>query len=218
MSTTTSPDGTRAGTGSTRDGNGNGNGSGAAGNGLATPSRRPGPQERAAFVACIAAVIVYLVLAYVVFVRPGVRREDHVLAVLLPAAILALSAELYPRLPAGLRASLALFFGVIGIVAGVVQVDRLQVEGFSAAALCGVLPLAAGVVLVVMGVWLAWTSRKRGGPLWWTILRRALIVGRRAVHRVLGRPSRRAWPSSRRSGRTPPSGSGTSGALTRRSR
>ena len=97
-------------------------------------------------------------------------------AVLLPAALLALSAELYPRLPAGLRASLALFFGVIGLVAGVVQVDRLQVEGFSAAALCGVLPLAAGVVLVVMGVWLAWTSRKRGGPLWWTILRRALIA------------------------------------------
>jgi dienelactone hydrolase len=27
-----------------------------------------------------------------------------------------------------------------------------------------------------MGLWLAWTSRKRGGPLWWTILRRALIV------------------------------------------
>ena len=36
--------------------------------------------------------------------------------------------------------------------------------------------VAAGVVFVVLGVWLVWTSRKRGGPLWWTILRRALIA------------------------------------------
>ncbi len=174
MSTTTSPDVIRGVRG--RADSGNGNGAGSAGGGLATPSRRPGRQERAAFVVCIIVVIVYLVLAYVVFVRPGVRCEDHVLAVLLPAALLALSAELYPRLPAGLRASLGLFFGVIGLVAGVVQVDRLQVEGFSPAALCGVLPLAAGVVLVVMGAWLAWTSRRRGGPCRWIILRRTLIA------------------------------------------
>ena len=176
MSSTTSPDGFRAGTGGAANGSGTGNGSGTAGGGVVTSGRRPGSQERAAFVGCVVAVIVYLVLAYFVFVRPGVRREDHVLAVLLPAALLALSAELYPRLPAGLRASLALIFGVLGLVAGVVQVGRLRVEGFSAAALCGVLPLAAGVVLVVMGVWLVWTSRKRGGPLWWTILRRVLIA------------------------------------------
>ena len=87
-----------------------------------------------------------------------------------------MSAELYPRLPAGLRASVSLVFGVIGLVTGVVQVDRLRVEGVSASALCGLLPLAAGAVLVCLGVWLTWTSRKRGGPLWWTILRRALIA------------------------------------------
>jgi alpha/beta superfamily hydrolase len=116
------------------------------------------------------------VLVYLVFVRPGVHREDHVLAVVLPAAILALSAELYRRLPAGLRASLALFFGAVGLVTGFVQVDRLLVEGLSASALCGLLPLAAGLVLIGVGVWVAWSSRKRGGPLWWTILRRVLIA------------------------------------------
>ena len=144
--------------------------------GPATPARRPGPQERQVFVACVIAVLVYLVLVYFVFVRPGVDRVDHVLAVVIPAAILALSAELYPRLPAGLRASLMLVFGVIGLVTGGVHVRRLRVEGVSASALCGLLPLAAGAVLVVLGVWLAWTSRKRGGPLWWTVLRRALIA------------------------------------------
>ena len=177
MSTTTSPDARGAGAGtSAGNGNGNGNGAGAANGGLAAPSRRPGAQEREAFLACIVAVVVYLVLVYFVFVRSGVRREDHVLAVLLPAAILGLSAELYPRLPAGLRASLALFFGVIGLVTGAVQMARWRVEGVSASAVCGLLPLVAGVVLVAMGLWLAWTSRKRGGPLWWTALRRALIA------------------------------------------
>ena len=175
MSTTNSPDVRGAGADASA-GNGNGNGAGAANGGLATSGRRPGPQERTAFVACIVAIVVYLVLAYFVFVRPGVHREDHVLAVLIPAAILGLSAELYPRLPAGLRASLALFFGVLGLVTGVVQVDRLRVEGISASAVCGLLPLVAGAVLIAMGIWLALTSRKRGGPLWWTILRRALIV------------------------------------------
>ncbi len=152
-------------------------GNGAALNGSpATPARRPGPQERQVFVAYVIAVLVYLVLVYFVFVRPGVDRVDHVLAVAIPAAILAFSAELYPRLPAGLRSSLMLVFGVIGLVTGGVHARRLRVEGVSASALCGLLPLAAGAVLVVLGVWLAWTSRKRGGPLWWTVLRRALIA------------------------------------------
>jgi fermentation-respiration switch protein FrsA (DUF1100 family) len=170
VSTTTSPNATTAAAG-TAFGNGNGNG-----NAGGDRVRRPGRQEWRAYVFSIVAVVVYLILAYFVFVRPGVRREDHVLAVLLPAAILALSAELYTRLPAGLRASLALVFGVVGLVAGLVQVQRLRVEGVSASAVCGLLPLAAGVVLVGMGVWLVWTSRKRSGPLWWTILRRVLIA------------------------------------------
>jgi alpha/beta superfamily hydrolase len=143
--------------------------------GLTSPAR-PDPLERRAFVASVVAIVVYLVLVYFVFVRPGVDRADHVLAVVLPAAILALCAELYPRMPAGLRASLALLFGVIGLVTGLVQADRLLVEGFSAAALCGLLPLVAGVVFLIIGVRLTWVSRKRRGPLWWTVVRRALIV------------------------------------------
>ena len=142
----------------------------------ATPARRPGPHERKAILLCVGAIIVYLVLAYLVFVRPGASRADHLLAVLLPSAILALSADLWPRLPAGLRASLALLYGVFACVTGLVSVDRLRVEGTSASGLCGLLPLAAGMVLVALGVWLLWVSRKRGGLLWRTVLRRALLL------------------------------------------
>ena len=42
--------------------------------------------------------------------------------------------------------------GVIGLVTGGVHARRLSVEGVSASALCGLLPLAAGAVLVVLGI------------------------------------------------------------------
>lgn len=144
--------------------------------GAATPAQRPGPGERRAFLIATIATVAYLALAYLVFVRPGVDRADHVLAVLVPAGVLALCAELYPRLPAGLRASLSLLLGILALVSGVVAVDRLLVEGVRAGALVGVVPLVAGAVLLVLGVWIAWTSRKRGGPLWRTVLRRAVIA------------------------------------------
>jgi hypothetical protein len=84
------------------DGVRSGNGAGCGDAAVETPLRRPGAGERCTFVVSAVAITVYLILAYLVFVRPGVHREDHVLATLLPVAILALSAELYPRLIAGL--------------------------------------------------------------------------------------------------------------------
>ena len=157
--------------------NGAGTGTnGAAGNGgLASPAR-PSHRERTVVLVCVAAIIVYLVLAYLVFVRAGVSRTEHLLAVLLPSAILALSADLWPRLPAGLRASLALLYGALALVTGLVAVDRLRVGGFAMGGVVGVLPLVAGVVLLALGLGLLVVSRKRGGPLWWMVVRRALLL------------------------------------------
>ncbi len=155
-------------------------GSGAAGNGAdgAPPAspRRPGPRERLVLLGCVAAIIVYLVLNYFVLLRPGVSWLDHVLAVVVPVAILAATAELWHRMPAGLRASLSLLFGALALVTSLVAAARVRAEGHLAPGVAGVLPLVAGVVLVGMGVWLLWTSRKRGGRLWWTVARRALLA------------------------------------------
>jgi pimeloyl-ACP methyl ester carboxylesterase len=185
---TTNPDATSAGApaagpmgaglngGSGLNGGNGGNGQNGGNGRKAVIASRSGPGEREAMLACVAAIIIYLVLSYLVFVRPGVSRSEHLLAVLLPAAILALSADLWPRLQAGLRASLALLYGAFALVTGLVSVSRLRVEGASPSALCGLLPLAAGAVLIALGLWLLWVSRKRGGALWWTLVRRALIL------------------------------------------
>ena len=148
MSTTT-PDATSAGApaaaGPMGAGLSGGNGPNGGTAARATAAGRPSPavrvpRERKAMLACVVAIIVYLVLSYLVFVRPGVSRSEHLLAVLLPAAILALSADLWPRLQAGLRASLALLYGAFALVTGLVSVSRLRVEGVSAAGLAGLLP------------------------------------------------------------------------------
>jgi fermentation-respiration switch protein FrsA (DUF1100 family) len=139
-------------------------------------SARPGPRERLVLLVCVVAIVLYLILNYFVLLRPGVSRVDHVLAVVVPAAVLALAAELWDRMPAGLRASLALVFGVLALVTGLVSAARVRAEGHVAAGVVGGLPLAAGVVLVGLGIWLLWTSRKRGGSIWWMLMRRTLIA------------------------------------------
>jgi fermentation-respiration switch protein FrsA (DUF1100 family) len=155
-------------------------GNGAAGNGVAggptTPARRPGRRELLVLRACVAAIIVYLVLNYFVLLRPGVSWLDHVLAVAVPVAALLFVAELWHRMSAGLRGSIALVLGVLGVVTGLVAAARVRVEGYGAAGVAGALPLVAGALLVGLGAWLLWTSRKRGGVLWWIVLRRALLA------------------------------------------
>lgn len=153
---------------------------GAAGKGAdgAPPAwpRRPGPRERLVLLGCVTALVVFLVLSYFVLLRPGVSWLDHVLAVAVPVALLAAIAELWHRMSAGLRASLSLLIGTLALVIGLVAAARVRAEGHLAPGVAGVLPLVAGAVLVGLGAWLLWTSRKRGGALWWTVVRRALIL------------------------------------------
>ena len=148
--TTTTPETTTSAApeGSAPAGNG---GNGRNGSGVGPRADRPSPFEQRIYVTAAIAIVAYLVLAYFVFVRVGAHRGDHVLAVIVPSAILALTAELYTRTPAWLRASIALLFGVFALVSGLVAVDRLSVEGTSAGALVGILPLVAGAALLVLG-------------------------------------------------------------------
>jgi alpha/beta superfamily hydrolase len=93
--------------------------------------------------------------------EPGTSVGDHVASGLLPVAVAALLALVYPRLRAGARAVAALATGSLMIVAGVVDgvrhvaVDRLGGDDVTAIA-CGV----AGALLVVLGTVVLWRSRR----------------------------------------------------------
>jgi fermentation-respiration switch protein FrsA (DUF1100 family) len=137
---------------------------------------RPAPLERRVFLACAAVVVLHALLAGLVFMRPGAARSDHLLAAFVPTAVVVLIAVLYARLPAGVRAASALLVGVFAVVAGSVALMGAVRGGALAHDLIGVLVLPAGAVLVALGVWVLWVSRKRGGRLWWRITRRGLLV------------------------------------------
>ena len=93
--------------------------------------------------------------------EPGTVVGDHLASGLVPVALAAALALVYPRMRAGARAAAALTAGPLMIVAGVVDgvrhvaVDRLAGDDVTAI-LCGI----AGAVLIGLGASLLWYSRR----------------------------------------------------------
>jgi hypothetical protein len=144
---------------------------------LETPAASLAPRETA--VARIALALVALAVIDDAFLHrePGTSVTDHLASGLLPAALAIALAAVYPRLRPGLRAIVALTCGSLAIVAGIVDglrhvlVDRLAGDDLSA-----LLGLAAGVVLVGLGVAVLWRSRRLDEPPRRRYGRRALVA------------------------------------------
>ena len=94
--------------------------------------------------------------------EPGVEPGDHLVSGLVPLALLALAAWAYRRSRAGVRASIALSVGVLGLVASV-EAMYASIEGSGASGddLTGFAALPAGVLLLGVGVVTLWRSRRR---------------------------------------------------------
>jgi dienelactone hydrolase len=108
--------------------------------------------------------------------QPGTSAADHIVSGLVPFGVILLAAWGYPRLRAGLRAVLALFFGIFGIAAGVEAVYYSIKGGPTGDDFTGLLALGAGIALVVLGFATLWRSRKTGGRRSWRYTRRALLA------------------------------------------
>ena len=127
------------------------------------------------FLAGIGAIALYLVDDAFLHPEPGVSAGDHLASGLIPSAVLAVAAVVYPHLRAGARASIALAIGLSALGAGIavpvrhVIIDEPTGDGFT-----GVLATLAGLLLVVLGAATLWRSR-RGGSRKRRYARRLLI-------------------------------------------
>jgi MYXO-CTERM domain-containing protein len=94
--------------------------------------------------------------------EPGTAAVDHLLSGLVPLAVLIGTAVLYHRLRPGLRATLALVLGVLGIVIGGSEAAYYAPkEGLSGDDYTGLVAVAGGVLLLGLAAATLWRTRRR---------------------------------------------------------
>ena len=92
---------------------------------------------------------------------PGTAIQDHLLTALLPIGVALAAACVYPRLRAGVRAGIALIFGILSIVAGMIAFGSASADGISGSDWSGLLLLPTGLMLIAMAAWIPWHERGR---------------------------------------------------------
>ena len=118
---------------------------------------------REAAIARVAIAAIGLHYADVAFFQPepGTSAVDHLVSGLVPIALLATLGVLYPRMRAGLRATLAIFVGLFALASGIAtSVLHAFGEGASGDDYTGVLAAVGGATLVALGDVTLWRSRK----------------------------------------------------------
>ena len=142
--------------------------------------------------------------------QPGTSATDHLAGGLVPLVLIAGAAFAYPRVRAGIRGVLALFFGLLALIMGVAEAGYYTLKvGPSGDDYTGLLAIAAGLVLVGLGAWTLWESRRLDDGRIWRYVRRALIAAARSTRRgrghVPGRARLRddAYPAPGRAGGEP---------------
>ena len=112
--------------------------------------------------------------------QPGVDLDQHALAaaIALAAGIAAIAA--FPRLRPGLRAAVALVFGVLAATNGSMHVIHIAKAGPAHSDVTGALAVVAGLSLIGLALWIPWRHRGEGA----STARRRWI--NRAVAVVLG--------------------------------
>jgi uncharacterized protein len=107
--------------------------------------------------------------------EPGVSAADHLWGGLVQVGLFVLFAWAYPRLRAGLRATLSIFVGLfIAVMAGE-AINEVRDGSLSGDDYTGLLCIPAGLLLVGVGLVTFWRTRK-GGGLVWRYTRRALAT------------------------------------------
>jgi poly(3-hydroxybutyrate) depolymerase len=91
--------------------------------------------------------------------QPGVDLEQHALAAAITLVLGVGAIVVFPRLRPGLRAALALTFGIFAIVNGALHLIHVTGAGAAASDYTGVLAVVGGAVLASLGVWIPFRHR-----------------------------------------------------------
>src|SRR5919109_3573035 len=94
--------------------------------------------------------------------QPGVGLGQHALAAAVSVTIAVGAVFVFPALRPALRSALALFFGALAGVNGLLHVQHIADQGVAASDLTGLLAAAAGVVLIGLGIAIPWLHRGEG--------------------------------------------------------
>jgi hypothetical protein len=135
----------------------------------------PGAPARVVFTAATAAIALHVVVDAFVVPEPATSATEHLGSAAVPLAILVALAVLYPRVQAGLRATMALVLCPLALVGASVALRHATAVAPRGDDWTGVMLLPAGLTLGAQGVWLLWRSRRHGGRR--HLRRIALAVG-----------------------------------------
>jgi multisubunit Na+/H+ antiporter MnhB subunit len=114
--------------------------------------------------------------------QPGTTAGDHLISGLVPLVVLVVAAWAYPHRRSGARATIALALGLFGVVVGIEGAYYLVKGNASGDDFTGLLAIAAGLLLIAMGIATLWRSRRRDDSRRRRYLRRLLLaVGAVAV-------------------------------------
>ena len=94
--------------------------------------------------------------------QPGVPVTQHALAAAIALVVGVGGIILFPRLRAGLRAAIALVFGVLAATNGSMHAIHITKDGPAHSDLTGALAVIAGVVLMALAIWIPWRHRGEG--------------------------------------------------------
>jgi hypothetical protein len=108
--------------------------------------------------------------------EPGASAGDHLASGLIPIAVLAAVAALYPHLRAVARATTAMTLGAIATTVGVPGAYYLLDGSASGDDFTGLLAIVAGAALLAIGPVTLWKARRNDGSRRGRYLRRSLAV------------------------------------------
>ena len=123
------------------------------------------PSIKTTFYAAVGLIALHVIDDRFLQPQPGTTAGDHVFSGLIPLALLGLAAWAYPRVRPGAQATIALVLVVPAVLAGSEAIYYARETGLAGDDYTGLLALAAAPILLALGLWTLWTSRRLGDNL-----------------------------------------------------